>query len=126
VKRETAAWLASAEQDAAAARLLSANGFYSQAVFYTHLWMEKVLKALVVERSPTNRARWTHDLIALLHAAGHPGATWMLPLLVRLSVESVDSRYTLPPDSARYTFEVARELLEGAEEAAGWLRQQLM
>jgi HEPN domain-containing protein len=126
VKRETEAWLASAERDAAAARLLAVNGFCGQAVFYTHLWVEKTLKALVVEHSPMNRARWTHDLVTLLYAAGHSEATWMVPFLVRLSNESIASRYTLPPDSSRYTADYAGELLEGAEEATGWLKQQLM
>jgi hypothetical protein len=41
VKRETATWLASSDDDATAARLLAENALYSQAVFHTHLWVER-------------------------------------------------------------------------------------
>ena len=125
MKEQTAAWLASAEQDALAARLLAANAFYSQSVFFTHLSVEKTIKALIAEEASAGEVSHTHNLARLLRQTVHTGPPWLLPFLVRLSVESTDSRYTLPPETTRYTSEVARRLLEESEEARRWLKQQL-
>ena len=123
---ETEAWLASAESDASAARILLTNGFYSQAVFYTHLSVEKALKALVLERLDLVPPPHTHNLVALLSLAVDARPDWVHDFLATLSPESVQPRYAMPPDDDVYTAEVASVLLDGAGEATQWLRQHLI
>jgi HEPN domain-containing protein len=125
VRKETEAWLASAESDAGAARLLLANGFYSQSIFYTHLSVEKVLKALVMEHLNQERPPVTHNLVSLIEAIVPNPPERLYDFLVRLSPESTGTRYTVYPESDVYTIELAQSLLDGAAETTQWLRQQL-
>jgi HEPN domain-containing protein len=124
VREETEAWLASGEPDAGAARVLLDGGFYSQAVFYTHLSVEKMLKALVLERHNLDRPPLTHNL-ALLESAVDSCPDSVFEFLATLSPESTLTRYTLSPDDEVYTAELARLLLDGADETTRWLRQLL-
>jgi HEPN domain-containing protein len=125
VRKETEAWLASAESDAGAARLLLANGFYAQAVFFTHLWVEKTLKAGVIEHLNLGRPPVTHNLVSLIETIVPDPPEWLFDFLVRLSPESTGTRYTLSPENEVYTIELAESLLGSANEAIQWLQQQL-
>ena len=125
MKAETEAWLASAESDAAAARLLLTNGFYGQSVFFTHLSVEKTLKALILERLGVGVPPRTHNLSRLIESMVESPPEWLATFLDKLSPESAQARYALPPDNAVYTSDLATTLFNDAEEATQWLRQNL-
>jgi HEPN domain-containing protein len=120
-----ARWMAIAESDWRAAELLAANGLPSQAVFHTHLWVEKVLKALVTERLTLAAVPRTHNLRTLLSIAVENPPRWLESFLGTLSPHSTSSRYALAPESLVYTAALAQTMLDGAKEATGWLNKLL-
>ncbi len=62
-------WLASAEDDMMVAQHLYEVGDYPQALFFGHLYLDKLLKALVVQETGTH-APYKHNLALLAKAAG--------------------------------------------------------
>lgn len=126
---ETASWLASAEDDGAAAQVLVEHGFYAHAVFYTHLWVEKTLKAFIAEHAPPEMPYNTHNLLSPLRvfpANEEAASARTIGFLAKLSRYSVASRYTLGEEAKLiYTLALSRKMLEGAQEVTPWLRQRM-
>jgi len=106
VRPETQQWVALGEEDWSVAQLLLRNRFGRQAVFYTHLSVEKC-----------------HNLTELARAASATVPTTVLAFLGRLSPHCVLARYEASPGI--YTIDYCEELLAPAGEAIQWLRQLL-
>lgn len=62
-------WKSSAHKNFAAAKTLLQNKHYDAALFFCHLALEKILKALVVKRTK-KPAPYLHHLEKLAHLAG--------------------------------------------------------
>jgi HEPN domain-containing protein len=63
-------------------------------VFYTHLWVEKVLKAMVAEQLGNESVRHIHSLSTLFHMTDTDAPTdGFRAFLVRLTPHSVGARY---------------------------------
>lgn len=61
-------WVASAEDDYGTANFLFKGKRYPQCLFFCHLMIEKILKALVVQETKTH-APYTHKLVDLAKLA---------------------------------------------------------
>lgn len=61
-------WLDMSEDDRITAKTLLETKRYSASLFFTHIFLEKILKALVVEKTG-NPAPHTHDLLNLANTA---------------------------------------------------------
>lgn len=61
-------WLDRSEDDRITAKTLLETKRYSASLFFTHIFLEKILKALVVEKTG-NPAPHTHDLLNLASIA---------------------------------------------------------
>jgi HEPN domain-containing protein len=112
-----------ADEDWTAAQLLLRNRFGRQAVFYTHLSVEKLLKGLIAETLGPIPIPYSHNLTELARAARATTPTTVLAFLGRLSPHCVLARYET--SQGVYTIDYCEELLAPAGEAIQWLRQLL-
>ena len=119
-------WLELAKDDWPVAEHLFASGDYHYALFFGHLYLEKLLKALVVKATEQHAPR-THNLLFL---AGRTGIT--VPedrhdVLLRVTGYNIESRYPEERAAARkrYTREYTEAELEMIQEVAQWLRSEL-
>jgi len=119
-------WLNSARYDLAAARDMLAAGRFVYTIFFSHLAVEKALKAKVQEETGKTPPR-VHDLIVLLKRAKLDPPPDLRDSLGKMAGTSTATRY--PADLAEvvrsYPREVAEEHLRWAEEAVGWIAGQL-
>ncbi|HEX5370699.1 MAG TPA: HEPN domain-containing protein [Dehalococcoidia bacterium] len=85
--------VASAETELDVAAALMKESFYPAAVFHLHLGLEKLLKAQYVDRTERQPPR-THNLAFLLRLADMALPAAERHVLVTLSPEAVQARYT--------------------------------
>jgi HEPN domain-containing protein len=123
MRPETHEWVALAEEDWAVAQLLLRSEFGRQAVFYTHLAAEKLLKGLIAESVGPIPVPYTHNLPELARVGGQAMPATIATFLGRLSPHCVLARYE--PSPGVYTIEYCEELLAPAGEAILWLKQLL-
>jgi HEPN domain-containing protein len=125
MREEILWWLKQGEADFRASKNSFASKDYHASVFSAHQAVEKCLKALYIQRENTASLR-THNLIELGKLLKVPPLT--LNFLAKLSPEYSLSRY---PDASygipaeRYTPDIAREYLEGAEKVLAWVQSQI-
>lgn len=119
-------WTESAAEDWPVAKQLLESGTYRYALFFGHLYLEKLLKALVVSRTGEH-ARRTHDLLVLAEHAGLSVSSQQREALLRVTAYNVDTRY--PEDVVatrrRYTREHTENELRIIEETGQWLKSEL-
>jgi len=85
-------WLATAADDLTAAEHLLQSGDYTHALFFAHLYLEKVLKAQVV-RATGEHAPISHNLRYLAEKAGLELSTEQLAFLARVTEYAIKARY---------------------------------
>lgn len=85
-------WLTMAQQDFETADLLSHNKKYHHALFFCHLSVEKMLKALVVKRTK-NAPPLIHDLVRLAEKARLSLSTQRKTDLADLTTFNIEARY---------------------------------
>jgi HEPN domain-containing protein len=85
-------WLTSAEDDIRVAQHLYEAGDYPQALFFGHLYLEKILKALVVQETGTH-APYSHNLTQLAKKAGIAVDTELRDKLADITDFNIDCRY---------------------------------
>jgi HEPN domain-containing protein len=126
VRADTDGWFASSERDRQASALLAGGDLVEQAVFYLHLSVEKALKAVICERSGSEKLPFIHNLIALADRAEVRPPAHMTLFLARLSPHGVGTRYAVtdPTVLAMYTPQLYEGLAPGVEEIVEWLKQQ--
>jgi HEPN domain-containing protein len=119
-------WQASAEEDWPVVRHLVDSGAYHYALFFGHLYLEKLLKALAVTATGEHAPR-THNLLYLAELAGLSLSEERREALLRITAYSVETRY--PHDLAgtrhRYTREHTEKELGTIEEIGEWLKSLL-
>lgn len=116
--------LLTAADDRRAAEHLLGSGDYPQALLFGHLYLEKVLKAVVVRRTQAH-APITHNLRFLAERAGIHLGPEREAFLARVTGYSIRARY---PDMAmRFRQQCTREFcereIEGIKETGQWLEQ---
>jgi HEPN domain-containing protein len=123
---ETTVWVEDAEYDLQSAEVMLDSGRYFFVVFMCHLTIEKLLKAVIVERQGIVPPK-THNLVGLVTRAGLTVPAERRPLLNELDNMSVVTRY---PDGRRaiastLTAENTTSLYTRTVEFAQWLKHTL-
>jgi HEPN domain-containing protein len=85
-------WTTLAASDWKAARNLFNTRSYPQALFYAHLYLEKLLKALIVQRTGKH-APYGHKLYTLAQKAGLALTEEQHDLLTRVTAYNIKTRY---------------------------------
>ena len=116
-------WTTGSEEDLAAAGSLLEKGHLRHGLFFAHWALEKLLKALVVQRTGQIPPK-IHNLVRLAQRAGLKPDPQQERFLRRFDVHQMEGRY---PDSqlADITSGLAQEELQKAVEMARWLKAQL-
>lgn len=118
-------WLTSADQDWKVARHLFEKRDYPYALFFGHLTIEKMLKALVVAHTG-KQPPLTHRLMLLAEKAGLAFSEVQADLLEAVTDFNLEARY---PDEKftfrkRCTRKFTESYLKKIEELRRWLRKQ--
>jgi HEPN domain-containing protein len=115
--KTVAYWLDGAEYDLETARALIEKRRYPYALFFGHLALEKLLKALVV-KTTREHAPLSHDLVKLAARTPVDLTPEMSRDLERISEFNLEARY--PEDNKRFyvrcTEQFTRENLDRIEE----------
>jgi len=119
-------WLESAEDDWPVTSHLFASGDYHYALFFGHLYLEKLLKGLVVQVTGQHAPR-SHNLIYLSERADLTISVNQRKILVRVTNYNLETRY--PEERAilrkRYTKDFTEAELKVIEETGRWLKSGL-
>lgn len=119
-------WLTEAEEALAVADHLTEKGDYSYALFFGHLAIEKVLKAVYVGRLHEH-APPIHNLLRLARAAGLEVDDTRTEALIAITAFNIEGRY---PDFKRTfrrmcTAEYATRHITTIKEMFQWVRSQM-
>lgn len=119
-------WLKTAASDWTVAEHLFEKQDFSYALFFGHLCLEKVLKAVFIHRHD-EVPPFSHRLPYLAERAGIALSIDQLDLLEAVTDFNLEARY---PDEkfafqAKCTPEFTASYLRKIEEMTGWLKQQL-
>ncbi len=119
-------WLTSAEDDIRVAQHLYEAGDYPQALFFGHLYLEKILKALVVQDTETH-APYSHNLLSLAKRAGVKLSPEGKADIDRITKYNIEGRYPENQFDLREqcTKEFCRKELAKIKELAGWFREKI-
>lgn len=123
VNKQVEYWKAGSAEDFAAAESLLEKGHLRHCLFFAHLAVEKMLKALVTQHTGDVPPR-THNLLRLAQLAGLKPDREQQSLLGRFDVYQLEGRY---PDSQQIalSLDIARRELQEAMEIVRWLKAQL-
>jgi len=117
-------WLSIAPDDLKAAEHLLEKGLYPQALFFAHLYLEKVLKALVVLRTGQH-APITHNLRYLAEKGDLPLTEEQKAFLTRVTEFSLKTRYPDMRAKYKWTKEFCEKELQRIKEFAKWVKQEI-
>jgi HEPN domain-containing protein len=122
IAKQIAFWRDSAKEDWDVARQLVDNGHTRHGLFFAHLALEKILKAIVCKKSEDLAPR-LHNLSRLAELAALTLNTEKLEVLAEMNAFHIEGRYpeslTKPP-----TKEEALNYMAGAEGVFQWLMNQ--
>lgn len=86
-------WENSARRDLAASHTLGRTKYYSQALFFLHLSLEKKIKALIVKQTK-NHPPHTHNLVFLLGKTDVEVDNVTLDALQSITAFNIEGRYS--------------------------------
>ena len=122
IAKQIAFWRDSAKEDWDVARQLVDNGRTRHGLFFAHLALEKILKAIVCKQSQDLAPR-LHNLSQLAELAALTLDTQKMEVLAEMNAFHIEGRYpeslTKPP-----TKEEALNYMTGAEGVFQWLMNQ--
>ena len=122
IAKQIAFWRDSAKEDWDVARQLVDNGRTRHGLFFAHLALEKILKAIVCKHSQDLAPR-LHNLSRLAELAALTLDTQKMEVLAEMNAFHIEGRYpeslTKPP-----TKEEALNYMTGAEGVLQWLMNQ--
>lgn len=123
IDRVKAYWLKSAAEDRLVAGHLLEKRDYRYALFLGHLYLEKLLKALVVQET-AEQAPYSHNLLFLANKAGIELSEDDQELFDRMTRWSIDARY---PDgeTEEVDGEMCREELNQVFARGIWLQDKM-
>lgn len=120
-------WLASAAKDWDVLLHLMKGRKYVHALFFGHLYLEKISKALWVQNNTENYPPKTHNLLKLLNEANIVLAEEDQLFLLKLNKYQIEGRY---PEDIENLYaithkELATEYIKTIKQLQLWLRKQL-
>lgn len=123
IERHVIFWRDSAQEDWEVAVHLIRAGRTRHGMFFAHLALEKLLKALVCQHTQDIAPR-IHNLVRLAELANLSPTEEQLDLLAEMNVFNIEGRYPelLGPPLLQ---EEAEHYLQRAEEVFQWLTNQL-
>ena len=109
-----------------AALHLYESGDYPHALFFGHLYLEKVLKALIVQETESH-SPYGHDLLHLARRAKLPLKGEQEDDFDRISKHHINCRYPedLEEMQRRYTKKYCQNELEKIRGLAAWLKSKM-
>ena len=123
VGKHVAFWRDGSVEDWDVACALVRKRHIRHGLFFAHLALEKLLKALVVQHTGELAPR-VHSLVRLDEVAGVTPDEMQMDTLAEMTAFSIEGRYpellTPPPSHAE-----AKDLMRRAEEVRSWLTAQL-
>ena len=122
IAKQIAFWRDSAKEDWDVARQLVDNGRTRHGLFFAHLALEKILKAIVCKQSQDLAPR-LHNLSRLAELAALTLDTGRMEVLAEMNAFHVEGRYPENMMNAP-TKEEALNYIAGAEEVFQWLMNQ--
>lgn len=119
-------WLESAEDDWPVAKRLVIGGDYHYALFIGHLYVEKLMKALVVQVTGDHAPR-THNLLILADRAGLSLSDDRREQLIRITAYNLETRYPEERSALRlrYTKSFTDREIDAIQEVAVWLKSHI-
>ena len=119
-------WVSEAEESLGVARHLFEKEDYSYSLFFGHLAIEKVIKAILAQRSKQQIPR-SHNLLRLAQEADIDITDELKHTLIRITTFNLESRY---PDykkefRRKCTEQFTAKELERVEEIFVWLKSKL-
>lgn len=116
-------WITTAHDDWHSVQNLFDKQDYVKALFFGHLYLEKLLKAIIVQQSGTH-APYGHSLHTLAQRANLRLTTDQLVLLRRVTDYNIEARY--PDWKLEFKKKCTREFCQGELEQIENLGQWLM
>jgi AbiV family abortive infection protein len=119
-------WLTASKEDFDSAEILYQNKKYHHALFFCHLSIEKMLKAIIVKSTKT-APPMIHDLVRLAERAAVPLDELQKNELAEISTFNVEARY----DDYKLSFrkkakkQFSLKYLEKTKEMLQWLSKQV-
>jgi len=119
-------WLGTAAEDWQVAQHLFESGDYTYSLFFGHLYLEKVLKAIVVQRTKSH-APFTHNLLRLAEKSELPLTEEQKDFLDQVTTYNLEARY---PDEKlafkkRCTRDFCESELKRIREMGQWIKDQI-
>ena len=119
-------WFEGAEDDLKTAKSLFVSKRYHHCLFFCHLFLEKIIKALVVKKTK-QQTPYVHNLVRLSELSGIEFSEEQLDLLAEITSFNIEARYN---DYKRKFFKKAtKEYTEGyfkkAKDIYLWLKSKL-
>lgn len=122
MRKDTRNFIASAEYDIRVAEHMLKTGDYIYTVFLCHLAIEKMLKAIVAEKT-TKLPPKTHNLLYLIKISEIEVPTKLFDFIAKINNASIITRY--PEDIHKikkaYPKNIARDYMNRTEEILKWL-----
>jgi len=117
-------WLTASKEDFDSAEILFENKKYHHALFFCHLSIEKMLKAIIVKSIKT-APPLIHDLIRLAEKAKLPLSEAQINELAEITTFNIESRYDDYKLSFRKkaTKRFSKKYLEKTREILKWLNE---
>jgi AbiV family abortive infection protein len=119
-------WLTGSKEDFDSAEILYKNKKYHHALFFCHLSIEKMLKAIIVKSTKT-APPLTHDLVRLAERAGVPLNELKKNELVEITTFNIEARY----DDYKLSFrkkakkQFSLKYLDKTKEMLQWLSKHI-
>ena len=119
-------WLTTAEHNYRTAKFLLEGRRYPESLFFCHLMIEKVLKALIVHRTKTH-APYTHKLVDLAKLAKIDLSPKQIDALTTITEFNIAARYNEIKFGfyKRCTKTYTEKYFSISEELYLWLKKQL-
>jgi AbiV family abortive infection protein len=119
-------WLTASKEDFDSAEILFENKKYHHALFFCHLSIEKMLKAVIVKSTKT-APPLIHDLIRLAEKAKLPLNDSQMNELVEITTFNIEARYDDYKLSFRKkaTKRFSQKYLEKTREILQWLNEHI-
>ncbi|MCI5115236.1 MAG: HEPN domain-containing protein [Candidatus Electrothrix sp. AW2] len=120
-------WLESAEHDWETAENLFTAKKYDWSLFIGHLVLEKILKAVFVQKNNNKLPPKTHNLLRLAEQSRIELSEEQEMLLDRVSEFNIETRYPQYKNEfyKKCTSEFAEEYFRKIEEMAAWLKSRI-
>lgn len=123
VEKQVAHWLNSAKEDWEVANQLMQSGKVRHGLFFVHLTLEKVLKAVYTKRLAQVPPK-LHDLVKLAAKCGLDVTEDQNKILARITTYNMEGRYA-GEESTEVAVETAKSLLQSGEGMYQWLIKRL-